>query len=395
MTRLVKSPPPRLRQRQKRDGAWRLWWEPETPLRELGFVAVELDAGRLTWSVREAGRLNDLVDQARGKPGRRPAGRPGGKTVHDAIVAYRKAPHWDELRPATQRDYETCFRHLEAKWGSSLVVDFTTPIVTEWYEALYRTRGPSMALALIRKLSILMAYARRRGWRQDNPCRDLGLTVPKGRSRVATWDELDALLAAARELGLPSMELAIAIAVFQGQRRTDIVAAETAAFRAGAWIFRRSKRQNDGGMRLHPEVVPLLEAMLAVAGDRPRLLHYEGTPGDRAAAAAKGEVLASIPYTGDLFSSAWTRVRARAAETSPAIAGLQFRDLRRTFGHLARLGGADPRLVGDALGNQAGFDPQLGEIYMPPTFETASRAVEAIKRPKSLDRERKPDAEAS
>lgn len=381
MTRLVRTPPPRLRQRRRSDGTWRLWWEPETPLRELGFVAVELDAGRLTWSVREAERLNDLVDQSRGKPGRRPAGRPRGKTIHDAIVAYKAAPGWDELAPATQKHYATMFRHVEDKWGSSLVVDFTQPIVLEWYETLYRSRGPHMALALIRGLSVLLAYCKRRGWRQDNPCREGGYTVPKGRTRVATWDELDALFAAARALGLPSMELAIAIAVFQGQRRTDIVAAETAAFRDAVWLFRRSKRQNAGALPIHPEVLPLLERALEAAGDRPRLLHYEGTQGDREAALKRGEPLAAIPYTLDLFSHVWARVRARAAEKAPAIAGLRFHDLRRTFGHLSRLGGADPRDVGDALGNQAGFDPQLGEIYMPPSFETASRAVAAIRRP--------------
>ena len=78
-------------------------------------------------------------------------------------------------------------------------------------------------------------------------------------------------------------------------------------------------------------------------------------------------------------------MRARATAAAPEVAGLQFRDLRRTFGHLARLGGADPRDVGDALGNQAGFDPELGEIYMPPSFETASRAVAAITRPRKGD----------
>ena len=56
-------------------------------------------------------------------------------------------------------------------------------------------------------------------------------------------------------------------------------------------------------------------------------------------------------------------------------------DLRRTFGVLARSGGASRDDVGDVLGNSAGSDPQLGEIYMPPSFDTASRAVMSIRRP--------------
>lgn len=62
----IKEPPSRVRQRWRaRANAWRIWWEPETALRELGFEPVELNPKRLTWSVREAKRLNGLVDQRR------------------------------------------------------------------------------------------------------------------------------------------------------------------------------------------------------------------------------------------------------------------------------------------------------------------------------------------
>ncbi len=367
MTRPIKAPPQRLRQRQRADGSWRLWWEPSDILLELGFTPVELDAKRLTWSTREAERLNELVDEARSSGGPKKRAAPDrGRTVKATIEAFKKAPKWDTLKPATQRDYLGGFRIIEEVWGSSLVADFTQPIVVEWYETCYRTRGAHQAVSLIRKLSILLAYAKRRGWRADNPCLQMDIVVPAGRSRVATWDELDALTAAARAEGLLSIELAILLSVFQGQRQTDIRKAETSEFRRAAWLFRRSKRGNVGGMKLHPEVMKPLKAMLAAAGDRQQLLHYEVT---------------GRPYTLDQFGDAWGRVRSAAAKARPTVATLQFRDLRRTFGHLARIGGANPRDAGDALGNQAGFDPKLGEIYMPASFETASRAVAAIKRP--------------
>jgi hypothetical protein len=62
----IKNAPQRLRQRWRaRKKSWRIWWEPSTDLRELGLEVVELDSKRLTWSVREAERLNGLVDQRR------------------------------------------------------------------------------------------------------------------------------------------------------------------------------------------------------------------------------------------------------------------------------------------------------------------------------------------
>ena len=278
MTRPVRNPPARLRQRQRANGSWRIWWEPETPLRELGFEAVDLDASRLTWSVREAGRLNALVDQAKGAPDRAaPARGARGRTVKALITAYFASPLVDKLSASTLRGYRAHAGIIEDRWGSSLVVDFDKGILREWYETLYRTRGAWMALKILRSFSVLLSYAELRSWRSDNPCLRLKLQVPKGRSRVADWAELDALLVAAEQERLPSMQLAIAIAVFQGQRQADIIAAERAAFADAAWKFRRQKRGNAGGMRLHPEVAPLLEAMLARIGDRGRLLHYEGT----------------------------------------------------------------------------------------------------------------------
>lgn len=44
--------------------------------------------------------------------------------------------------------------------------------------------------------------------------------------------------------------------------------------------------------------------------------------------------------------------------------------------------------VGDVLGNSAGTDWQLGEVYMSAKLATAMRAVDAIQRPKQAGRKR-------
>lgn len=370
--RPIKTPPARLRQRWRPAAqSWRLWWEPETDLRELGFAPVELDPGRLTWSTREAERLNGLVQKMRGAPAQVET-RANRRTMRALIADYVTSPEFLEKAAATQRDYRQGFRAIEDKWGDSLVVDFSKRVVYQWYRTLLTEKGPYVAAATKRKFSVLMSHAVLMEWREDNPALRLKILTPPRRGRVGDWVELDTLTAAARMLGLTSMELAILLAVYQGQRRSDIIRARREAFASQAWLLRRQKRGNAGGFELHPEVRGPIDAMLATAGERERLLHYEGTP-DRPV---------DQPYTDDLFGKIWARVRAKAAEAAPTVATLQFRDLRRTFATMARAGGADPREVADALGNKAFSDDELSQVYMPPTYESASEAVRAVRRPK-------------
>ena len=368
----IKTPPPRLRQRWRaRAGAWRIWWEPETTLRELGFEPVELDPKRLTWSVREAERLNGLVEAARSRGASATQGEKTGRTVKALIARYLASPKFSGLAPATQRDYRNGLAIIEGKWGDTRVVNFTPGICYAWYETLHTERGVFMSAHIMRKMSLLFGYAKNIGWIETNPALGQGRETPPRRQRIGTWQELEALTLAARRLGLYSVELAILMGVFTGQRRADIIRADRAAFAGQSWMLRRQKRRNAGGFEVHPELRQPIREMLARAGDRERLLHYEGTL----------ENPLDMPYSDDLFSAAWARVREAAAKSVPSVRGLQFRDLRRTFAALARAGGAEQRAVADALGNKAFTDAELSQVYMPPTYESASQAVRAVKRP--------------
>lgn len=374
---------PGLRQRQRAGGGWRVWWEPNRSARALGFEPRELAAEKPTWSKREAKRLNDAVEAARnGKP-RTPT---GGRTISALIHAYRRDPAFTEKAEATRRSYAGLLRLIEEKWGPRPVADFTKPVMREWYMALRDQRGQTQAVRLVRMMSILFSLAEWKGWRPENsnPCYRLQLSGSARRDRVATWAELDAILDAASETGLPSIGTATLLSALQGQRQTDARRATVGAFRqttvldsdpatgqsaqitVWVWKVRRSKRGNLGAMRLHPLV---LDRVLPLLEDRPAdapLLLDERT---------------GQPYGQDLFERRWKEVRAAAARHCPSVADLQFRDLRRTFGVWARTGGASDADVEDVLGNTAASDAALAEIYMPPSLDTASRAVMSIRRP--------------
>lgn len=416
MSRLPAQPrlPQNVRQRRLADGSTRIWWEPSARARELGFASVQLDPARLTWSSREAEKLNRELDQAL-KTGRRPAPvTNGGRTIEALIDSYTRSSHFRRRPEKTQRSYQAQFRMILAKWGPSNVADFSKPVMHTWYEALLEDKGDYTAIARLRHMSILFSHAELIGWRAEgsNPCSKLKMAVPKGRRRTYSWDEFDALLVAARGLGLQSLVTAITLGMLQGQRQTDLRNATCGAFRQQqvqmpgrnaprlrwTWQLTRSKRGNEGAMILHEEAELAVHAAIEAAEARLRQQH----PGRimtpdllDVAPLLVDEGYGHEPYIGPRgeyrFQNRWQAVKAAAIETlkkagradaAEALAGVQFRDLRRTFGGLSRAGGATKDDTADVLGNSAAVDRFLGDVYMAPQFETASRAVLAVRRPK-------------
>lgn len=374
----------RLRQRRRTDGSWRIWWEPTEEVKALGFDVVELDAARATWSAREARRLNTEVDRRRKGGAAAPVSR--GRTIDNLIDEYRRSSAWKKLRPKTVSSYQANLRLISRKWGRHAVLEFSKPVMFTWYETLASTSGKHQALALTRMMSVLFGHAERIGWRpeQSNPCTRLGAEVPKGRKRIATWAEYDALLAAAAAAGLPSVALAVQLAALSGATETMLVTAALGDFRKlevegiPVWIWERTRTKRDSYavVEVHPYAAPALEAAI---GDR-----------TDAAAALLVDERTGRAVSDELFRKRWAEVRAAAAKACPSIetTPLQFRDLRRTFGNWSRAGGASKDDTGDVLGNSAATDPRLAEVYMATQFATARRAVLAIARPAEEKRKR-------
>lgn len=394
MTRRRKGPvatalrgdlPARLRERERADGSWRVWWEAEPGVRKLGFTSQDLDASAPMKAARAARKLNEAVDQARATGGTAPTSRRGLPHIEDVIEDYKRSTRFTRLATVTQKVYRSRLGQIVTKWGDVPAADFTKPMADTWYESLVAGKGPSAAVALIGTLSIVMDHAERRGWRPENsnPCLRLGITVPKGRSRSISWDEYDALQSAALAVGLPSVGLAVALSMLAGQRQTDVLAALRGDFaqvdvtwpgsrtKAKVWVWSllRSKTGAAGEIMLHQELAPMVEAVLA----RP-------APAD---AHLVVEERVGRPYDADLFQKRWVEVRTAAVEGGcPTLADVQFRDLRRSFAVHARRGGVSVSDAGDALGNSAARDARIKGTYMPPEFFTAARAVTAVARPK-------------
>lgn len=371
--RLIADPPQGLRERVRADGSVRIWWEPPAEGRAKGMKAVELDADRLTWSVRRAEALSKEAMRGPAKP-------TAGRTIDHLADDYEKSLAYRQKKPATRSSYRNFFRQIRAKWGTRLVSDFDKPTMATWYETLHTAKGAYMAMHLIRHMSILFTHAELRGWRPEgsNPCAKIRIAVPKGRRRTADWPEFDALIAAADRLGHHAMGHAIILSMLTGQRQTDIREAQREHFGSlrredganGApvwvWAYERSKRGNAAFAVIHAEAVARLAQRLEDDAPGPLLID-EAT---------------GLPYSVSLFCHRFAAIRDAAVKDGyPALANLQFRDLRRTFGRLSRKGGATKSDVADVLGNSAATNQFLADVYMSPEIETAKRAVDAIERP--------------
>lgn len=374
---------PGLRQRQLADDTWSIWWEPNAKQRAAGATRVDLSAMAPGDALRRARALHKVASAKLVKATRTVATQRG--TMQALIDDYVQSKAFrDDITPVTQGGYCSYLTLIATKWGTTPVVNFDRPMVGLWYEALLKAHGAWRANATYRMLSILMSHAEYRGLRVENsnPCRKIKQAKTAGRTRVATWPEIDALLAAARKLGLRHIRLGILLALMGGQRQTDARLVRPDAFftipgdarLTGSdrpiwiWNLTQNKRGRVLQVPLHRMIVPVLRAQLVAARNAgPGTLIWDPSTGK--------------PLTKERYFHYWEQVRALAATTVPSVATLQARDLRRSFGTLSRLGGTSRSDVADVLGNTAGTNHTLADAYMPQQIETSLRAVNAIARP--------------
>lgn len=380
----VLDPVPGLRQRQRVDGSWRVWWEPTEAQRARGMTNVDLSEVAPGTAARRARALNVEAARKVRTEAKAPEIRPG--SVNDLIQQYEASLKFTKRPDSTRESYRPNIKAIAAKWGPQPAALIDDLMMELWYEALFAAKGAFRSSAILRMMSILMSFAEKRKFRPrgTNPCRGLEMVKPPPRQRLGTWAEMDALIAAARALERKGIAAArhircgMMLSLHGGQRQHDVWLARPAAFQRvmmpvpgsatprpiWVWSMTRAKRGNAGQIPIAAAAVPVLRLQLRLAADGPGPLLWD-------------------PSTGRAFDrhsiyKRWRQVRDHAALTMPSVATIQWRDLRRTFGHLSRAGGASRDDVADVLGNTADENPELAAVYMGPQLTTTLRAVDAV-----------------
>jgi integrase len=190
---------------------------------------------------------------AAGEPA--PAARDG--TFGALVPAYKASPEWKQLSPRTQKEWTRHLTYVEGKWGE-LRVDGVEP---KHVLTLRDTRAdtPADANNLLRALSAMFGWSTLRGWRSTNPC----LRVPKLKGGDGwapwPWDAIQFF----REHGAGHLWEVAALALYTGQRMSDVLVMRWSAINEGLIACTQAKTAKKLWIPIHKQLRPLLASLEA------------------------------------------------------------------------------------------------------------------------------------
>ena len=355
-------------------------WIPGPRLRERGWRGRDLKDELGGWLLFEAAldaarAINEEVRDAGPAKQTRRQPRPQGRSIADLLEAYFASRDFDRRRPNTKRDYRgkalaILFQPAQSKtkdpepFAAAPAAAITPVEVKAFFEYLERQRSLGMARGAIMVLSAAYRWGRTSSdWRlRSNPCHRLGLPAPAARIRIATDDEIRALVDAADAVA-PSIGDAVYLGLFTGQRQADILELTEPADANRSLAERVADgepiefRQAKTGAPVKAWPTPQLVVRLAGADRRRKARRVVST------AIVVCETT-GIAWGQSHFQHSFADIRATAAETVSSVTSLQFRDLRDTaVTWLARAGATIPEIA-DITGHSLGSVTQILKHYL-------------------------------
>lgn len=194
-------------------------------------------------------------------------------SVRDLVAAYQRSPEWGALAPRTQKNRVIALRHADDFKHLSVALIRRRHLM-EARDSIAMAYGPAAANAFISSMSVMLGWARDRGWIEFNPA-DRIKVLPGG--HFPAWTEAD--LEAAMQNCPAALRRVLLLAVHTGQRRGDLVTARWSDVTDGVWRLRQEKT----GAKL---AIPLHPSLAAEIGSWPKtavtvLTRQDGTPWDR------------------------------------------------------------------------------------------------------------------
>jgi integrase len=263
------------------------------------------------------------------------------------IKDYRTSPAWSPLKPKTRLSYERALTVL-APLAEMPVKQIDRPFVFALRDKkVFPKHGRWMANYVVTVLGLLLAYAKDHGLVSANPLAEKVKKVraPKAdapQNRPWSGEECRAVLDAAP----PHLRLPIALAMFAGFRKEDVLTMTKAALKDGGIRVRTSKRGTEVMIPVHPALQSAIEAQ------------------DKALRARKGydPVCEAVQISANSFGSAWTesgfnsswsKLRNRLLAEGKVAPGLTFHGLRHTLGTRLKEAGASDQQIADILGQKS------------------------------------------
>lgn len=192
----------------------------------------------------------------------------------DALAAeWYRSNAFTSLAPSTQAVYRRNLDRIRAEHGHKLVADLATHNVRHLMEA--KQGLPAAANHILRMLRLLMKHAVANRWRADDPT--VGVKKFAEREEGAeSWSEAHiARFEAYWPVGSRA-RLAMALLLYTGQRRSDVIRMGPGDMRGGAIHVRQQKTRTELLIPVHPALKSVLagvpegqKTFLAVQGGGP------------------------------------------------------------------------------------------------------------------------------
>ena len=249
-------------------------------------------------------------------------------TVDAAIVGYYGSTQFRELRPITQENYRRILESFRAKHGDKRIALLERKHVKMLLDE--KADKPEAVRNLLRILRVLLNHAVEGGMRVDNPALGIRLGRRKG-DGYHTWTEQEiAQFEAHHPIG-SKPRLALALGIYSGQRRTDVVAMGRQHIRDGVLYLTQSKTGTSLAIPVHPDLAAIIDATPIPITNTFLMTSY------------------GRPFTSHGFG-AWFRVRCDEAGLPPKCA---FHGLRKAACRRLAEAGASANVIAAISGHKS------------------------------------------
>jgi integrase len=178
-------------------------------------------------------------------------------SISALIVKFYRSGEWAGLAKSTQVTYRGIFERFRVEHGHRLVAD----LAREHVRAIIAKKSatPQAANNLRKMIRLLMRFAVEEGWRRDDPT--LEVKAIKVRSDgFYTWTE-DDIAAFEKHWRIGTKQrLAMALALYTGQRRSDLVRMGKQHIRNRRIQITQQKTNTKLAIRIHPELQAVLDS---------------------------------------------------------------------------------------------------------------------------------------
>lgn len=412
---------PYLRTHTNKAGITSYFWEPSKLLAKAKWKPVPLgtDPGVAIPKAQARNKEVELWKAGGGKP-LEVKKRVQTGTIGSLIARYRsevleginELTGKPRIAPRTAEGYETGLKRIEAWAGQHPLAYVTAERVTELKKAIARPidkggLGHSPALNMLKTLRQLFAYAESISLipKNSNPATKFELGNVQPRKAVWEADDEAAFIAAAYALDMPSMALAIELAIYTAQRQDDLIHftepqlepltihdPEVAARVCGpdgrvmGWIVNLTEDGDELGqaktgmqMQIAFEPVILAKVEAAIRINRAR---------DRAAKPQRllTHVLVDAdgkPWKKRAFYSAYRAIIEHAAKATnrPHMLDLNWHDLRRTRVVRMRRRGTQLATIAALTGHSLQSIQMMLKVYGPIDATSTAAAIVSVMAP--------------